>query len=107
MRLYVICRHCNQKLYFSSPAKTKFELPPVFQLTCTNFGCNRADNYTQNDASAESDITAASGAVLGGIAGLILGPEGAIVGATLGSLFGKKRQENEQSEVDRFNQGRF
>jgi len=105
MRLFVLCNHCNQKIYFNSTAQSRNQLPSVFQLKCSNLSCGHVDVYYSRNVTAEPTITATSGAFLGGILGLLLGPEGAVGGALLGAAYGKKKQDEEQATVDRFNSG--
>ncbi len=105
MRLYVICRHCNQKIYFNSPAKSRRELPAFFQLKCPNVTCQQTNLYNSFEVYAEPALTATSGAVLGGLLGLLLGPEGAVGGAILGGAIGKAKEQEEKEAVERFNRG--
>ncbi|MFZ5500925.1 MAG: hypothetical protein ACOY58_03320 [Candidatus Micrarchaeota archaeon] len=104
MRLYVVCRKCNTKIYFRSEAKTRHELPHHFELSCNVLLCRHKEIYTPGDVIAEPNLSASSGALLGGLIGLVGGPEGAIICGILGAGIGEKIERDEHEAVRRFNE---
>lgn len=62
------------------------------------------DYYTVNDVIAEkSSNDTASGAVIGGLLGLLGGGLGVLIGGVAGGLIGGLRDEEELKAVQRFN----
>ena len=103
MRLFVKCKQCGNKIYLSSNAKNRIELPMLIILKCPSITCNRENTYWRNDVIAEPDLNAASGAILGAAFGLLLGPDGAVVGGLLGAAVGSRREKEDLEAVNRFN----
>jgi|SRR3990172_9814559 len=101
MRLFVHCIHCNNKIYLSSNAKTRQELPYNFEISCAS--CGKLGYYTSRNVFAESGLTATGGALLGGLLGLAFGGAGALAGAILGGMVGKNSQDQDAIDVSRFN----
>ena len=107
MRLFVYCHQCNNKIYFTSAAKTRNKLPFSFGLKCSQITCSthRQDiAYFRNDVRAESDQSGAvSGAVILGVLGAVVG---GAAGALLGGLIGASAGSNSDQDsiaVERFN----
>jgi uncharacterized protein YcfJ len=68
------------------------------------FNINDGHSYEVNEVYAEKEINnTALGSIIGGIVGLILGPEGLIIGAGLGGVIGNSSDKNEQRKIDVFN----
>jgi len=109
MRLFVICRYCQGKIYINSTARNRSELPYQFSLQCIQPACslrNQNQIFTSHDVQAEPGVAGlVSGAiVLGALAGLIAGPEGAILGGFIGALLGSSSDQAENEAVRRFNE---
>lgn len=105
MKLYVICRITGEKVYltFSNPIIERRDISPSFTIICPK--CNSQEFFTNRNVCAESDVAdATSGAIIGGLVGLLAGPEGAIIGAGIGTLLGAKARETDLRAVRRFNQ---
>jgi len=101
MKLFVNCKKCGFKIYINHPAKIRSDLPFSFQLICQN--CSTKNNCNPYDVVAESGLTTAGGALLGGLLGLPLGGVGALVGAILGGIIGKNSQDQDEINVTGFN----
>lgn len=102
MKLYAICKTCNNKFYIASSAKIRSNLPPLFYLTCPYRDTNQ---YNPQEVFAETSegSMAIGGALAGGIVGLIAGGIGAIVGAILGGVLGGGREKQDIGAATRFN----
>lgn len=102
MRYFVTCKHCFKKFFVSANVLTRSELPYDFNLTCPS--CRKILSYTPYDVFAETSILGSQGlAVLGGLIGLAAGGVGALLGAGLGAAVGKKSEEKDKQDVERFN----
>ena len=101
MQLFTNCFNCKYKIYVTSNAKVRYELPTAFELNCLH--CYKKYVYTPNNVYAESRLTTAGGAFLGGIIGLAFGGAGALVGTILGGLLGRSAEEQDEESVRRFN----
>ncbi len=104
MRLYVIDRLTNQKQYLSLIANSRSEL--ATQLNHINFYLNEKPNivYSVNEVMAEKDTHySVPGAIVGGLLGLIIGPEGIILGAAIGGAIGFSTDKNDEQKVATFN----
>lgn len=105
MKLYVICRNCREKVYlkFTNPVYTRSDIRDGFYVLCPK--CNFKEFFSNRGLYAETDASdATSGAIVGGLIGLLAGPEGAIIGAGIGSVIGAGAREKDQNAVRRFNQ---
>lgn len=105
MRLYVICPHCNNKIYLASSAERRIQLPRYFVVTCSN--CRKESQHPRNKVIAEP-ITGAviGGAFLGGLVGLLGGPLGVVLGAIVGGGAGAGADNDEIVRARRFNEER-
>jgi len=101
MRLFASCIKCGYRIYITSNATIRQELPFSFELACSN--CGTRHIYNPLNVQAESGLTAVGGAFLGALLGLTLGGAGALAGAILGGLLGKSTEEQDEEKVRRFN----
>jgi hypothetical protein len=105
MKLFVICRNYREKVYltFNNPVFERRDISPSLTVTCPR--CNSQEFFSNRDVYAEPDASdATSGAIIGGLIGLLAGPEGAIIGAGIGGMIGAGARERDQNAVRRFNQ---
>lgn len=110
MKLFVICRNYREKVYvtFNNPVFERRDISPSFTIICPK--CNSHEFFSNRDVYAEPDAPEAtsgaitSGAIIGGLIGLLAGPEGAIIGAGIGGMIGAGARERNQNAVRRFNQ---
>ena len=102
MRLYVLNkRNPREKIYLKIEASTRWELKN--KLRNSYFTLNKV-SYNVNEVFAESGTNStATGAVLGGMIGLIGGPWGVAAGVTAGSLLGKQEDSRDDIKVRKFN----
>lgn len=101
MRLFTACP-AGHKLYLTLRADTRTDLAPFLEVQCPKHGrivVPRASVFAE-----ESSAQIESGAVIGGLVGLVGGPLGVLVGGTLGALFGANSVNTEQDRVRRFNE---
>lgn len=106
MQLYLLCCNCNRKVILSSTAKTRTELANQwgynFYINCPH--CGVQGYYNVRNVFAETSTnTAPVGAIIGGLIGLIFGPEGALIGSILGGGGGFGLDQNERNMVTTFN----
>lgn len=103
MRLFIVCHNCNEKIYLTTAARTRDELPHAFNITCPN--CNNMNTYYRTEVIAEPSGPSgtAAGAIIGGLIGLLGGPLGALLGATIGGGLGAAADNNDRTAVERFN----
>jgi hypothetical protein len=105
MRLYVLDRAINQKVYLNLNASTRGELARLIQSPW--FTLN-GRNFHVNQVVAETQATdTAVGAVIGGLIGLVGGPAGAIAGGLLGGILGNTGDKTEIQRVNYFNKSRY
>ena len=107
MQLYINCPHCRKKVILKSEAKTRSELAVQwgysFNIDCPH--CHLQSSHTVQDVLAESSSNnAPGGAILGGLIGLIIGPEGALIGSAIGGAIGYKSDADEKRMVQLFNE---
>ena len=107
MQIYLPCSNCNKKILLNSPARTRGELASIwgdhFHIACPH--CNYQGLYSVTHVYAEvRDKSAAAGAIIGGLIGLLLGPEGALIGSAIGGAGGFAKDEEEKKKVQRFNE---
>ena len=102
MRLYVE-GHCGHRIHLTSPALTRSELPPWFQIQCPQH--QTVGMYWASTVFAQPDAgQTTGGAVIGGLVGLLGGPIGLILGGAAGALLGAANETNEQARANTFNQ---
>ena len=103
MRLYTICKTCRYKVYISSSAKTRLDLPVLFYLTCPNL---HQHEYHPKDIFAETSVrhVALGSALIGGLVGSIAGRISGVVGTILGGLLGLGSERQDSDDVLRFNE---
>jgi len=109
MRLYINCSHCKSKIILQSAAKTRRELALQwgnnFTINCLH--CHFQVYYSVQDVFAETISNNAPGAaIIGGLIGLLIGPEGALIGSAIGGGIGYKIDEIEKKMVESFNNSR-
>lgn len=110
MRLFIQCRNnnCGRRIYLNIVAPTRDNLARKieydFEIRCPH--CGNYSVYTVNDVFAEAEASSVpGGAIVGGLIGLIGGPLGVLVGGALGGAVGANADEQERSDVRRFNRG--
>ena len=104
MRFFVVDGN-NHKIYvtFSKPIETRADIPYYFTIFCQD--CKIDQNFSSNDVQIEADTnSAAGGAVVGGLIGVLGGPLGILIGGTIGRLFGANADSEEQNRIRRFEQ---
>jgi hypothetical protein len=107
MRLYVgQCNHCQERIYLAITAPSRDQLSEKighsFEIECPH--CHSLSSCEVTDISAEPGPSSTpAGAILGGAVGLIGGPLGMVVGATLGTFWGADADEGDKKKVIRFN----
>jgi predicted RNA-binding Zn-ribbon protein involved in translation (DUF1610 family) len=104
LRLYVVCHNrSHAKIYTSSAAQIRSQLPYAFELQCPS--CGNRDIYHNYEVFAEEEPTKVPvGAILGGILGAIIaGPIGALGGAILAGGVGAGADNADRQAVERFN----
>ena len=106
IRLYIYCSHCRSKIILQSAAKTRFELASQwgnnFAINCPH--CHVQVYYSVQDVFAETiSNNAPAAAIVGGLIGLLIGPEGALVGSAIGGGIGYKLDEIGKKMVEQFN----
>ena len=101
MRLYVQCHDCSERIYLSTRARKRSELPNHMEITCPH--CGYTDFYSRDEVHAEAETgVTIGGAVLGGLIGLLGGPLGVIIGGIGGSILGANADAEEQRRVREF-----
>lgn len=109
MRLYIEdCIYCHQRIYLNVTASTRVELANrigyYFEVECPF--CHHHQSYSVDRVFAESGQSNVPGvAILGGLIGLIAGPEGALLGGLIGSAIGAKADNEDRGRVQHFNSG--
>lgn len=107
MQLYLNCPHCRKKIILKSEATTRNELSIQwgfsFSIDCPH--CHQQNAHSVHDILAEpSSNSAPGGAILGGLIGLLIGPEGALIGSAIGGAIGYNSDSNEKKMVQHFNE---
>jgi hypothetical protein len=102
MKLFVVCPQDNLKVYIQFNVKSRRELPQQIEVNCP-FACGRRWYYPRSAVFAESSNLALGGLIAGGALGLVVGPEGAVIGGLLGALFGATAQNADRAAVEAFN----
>lgn len=107
MQIYLNCPHCRKKIILKSEAKNRNELAiqwgSSFSIDCPH--CHQQSIHSVLDILAEpSSNNAPGGAILGGLIGLLIGPEGALIGSAIGGAIGYNSDANEKRMVQQFNE---
>lgn len=103
MRLYAVCRYCNNRIYLQSTAQARNQLPTFFSLVCPR--CKNGSEYSRQEVIAEATAGGSiGGAVVGGIVGLLGGPLGLIVGTIIGGGAGAAADNSDARRVRQFNE---
>lgn len=100
MRLFVIDPHTNKKTYIKKTAKTRNELSHL--IGSQNLKIN-GNVYTVHTVKAEPGQNTATAVAVGGSVGVIGGIPGLIIGAAIGGLIGKSKDNEDQKLADEFN----
>ena len=105
MRLFVRDkRNPKNKIYLKLLVPTRMEL--FNKLQRNHFIINEI-RYNISEVVAESGTNSTrTGAVLGGVIGILGGPWGVAAGATAGGILGKQGDLKDQEKVDKFNNSR-
>ena len=102
MRLYVQDTETHQKVFLDQLARTRVELA---QLIGGAWFSLQGKTYHVNQVIAESgENNTATGAIVGGLIGLLAGPAGVILGGVIGGTLGKSSDNDDLSSVRKFNQ---
>ena len=104
MRLYFFDKTTSEKRYLNIVASTRHELST--KLGHYNFYLDNKPypTYNVNEVFAEKVSTnSIPGAIIGGLVGLLLGPEGVIAGAAIGGAIGFGTDSDENKRVNIFN----
>ncbi len=111
MKLYIRCRHCNNRIYINSTARTRNELPFRFTLQCLEPNCflHGRNVYSPNDVYAESEqMGSLSGAIiLGGLGLLSFGILGGLIGGGAGFLVGRPSDNDDMQAARIFDESRL
>jgi hypothetical protein len=102
MKLFVVCRQDNLKIYLPLNFRSRRFLPYQVEVNCP-YACRRHWYYPRSAVFAESSNLALGGLVAGGALGLVVGPEGLILGGLLGALFGASAQNADRAAAEAFN----
>ena len=104
MKLFVR-NNRGEKIYLNMTAHSKSELMLLLRGSHFNFGSDEL--FTVNQVIAESEnesnMNTAIGAVLGGIVGILGGPGGMVIGASLGGILGNTKDLAEKRSIETFN----
>lgn len=104
MRLYVKDKN-NKKIYLRKKARSRYEL--AHKIGSARFTL-RGNKYSVNDVKAEADThDLATGAIIGGVIGLLGGPIGVLTGGTIGGLIGRSSDSDEINQVRTFNKNKL
>ena len=101
MKLFVVDKTTNQKVNLNLLASTRGELVRLIGSPWFTFN---GHNYHVNNVFAVADSNdTITGAIVGGVIGLLAGPIGIIAGGLLGGAIGNGGDKTEISNVDNFN----
>jgi hypothetical protein len=94
---------CGHKIFLTSPALTRADLPAWFHLICPHD--QQGGYYSTRNVFAEPESgQTAGGAILGGLVGLLAGPIGLILGGTAGASLGAATEKTELARAKHFNE---
>ena len=101
MRIFVRNPTTGLKEYLSSIANSRSELARNIGSPWFTFNGNQ---YHVHQVIAETDTNnTATGAIIGGVIGLLAGPFGILVGGVLGGALGNENDNTEIGRVNYFN----
>jgi len=102
MKYYVLCKECGAKIHINTTAKTRYELPRYFQLSCYQ---GHTKQYFPHEVWAIAGApSATSGLIIGGLLGAAIGGSlGAVSGAIILAGAGANYDEKERKAVEEFN----
>ena len=102
MKLYVVRRGSNKRVYLNRTATTRDDLRIQFGGDYFTIGDGHIYDVSEVRAISDSSGTA-GGAVIGGLLGLLAGPGGLLIGAGLGGAIGNSTDNDDQKRVKIFN----
>ena len=103
MKLYVIHPKTGQKIYLNITAKDRQEL--AYKIESKNFTINNI-SFNVNDVYAEAENNnGLTGAIVGGLLGVMAGPIGMLIGTTAGYWLASEKY-SEAGQVKHFNESK-
>jgi len=106
MKFYIVKQPKGERVYLNFQADTRKQLAG---LIGGRYFLIEKDGiwYDVNDVVAEPDgKNTATGAIIGGLLGLVAGGAGAIVSASFGGIIGNVSDEQDKRKVEIFNSSR-
>jgi hypothetical protein len=101
MKLFVRNKKSNEPLYINVSVSSRYEFAVKYGST---FRLNDGFTYSIDDIYAESESgNTTAGMIIGGVLGLLAGPVGIVIGASLGGVVGNNNDETDKERVDNFN----
>ncbi|WP_348692735.1 hypothetical protein [Duganella fentianensis] len=104
MKLYVINKEGNEKVFLRTIAPTKKDL--ARNLGTKVFNVNGKRYYVDQVVAEKGSDNTSVGMFLGGVIGALGGGMGVAAGGLIGALLGKEQDKKEDAEVNEFNRSR-
>lgn len=101
MKLYVINKIGNEKIFLRTVAPTKKVLAQ--NLGATVFDVNGMRYYVNQVVAEKGSDNTSVGMFVGGVIGALGGGVGVAAGGLIGALLGKEQDKKEDAEVNEFN----
>lgn len=106
MKLYIISKLGNGKIYLDTTASTRSELASKLGRSVFSLGNEGKIHVDDVIAECDSTLNAGMGAAIGGGIGMLLGPIGILIGAGIGGVFGNDTTNAEKIRVEKFNRSK-